>query len=98
MPNRNYQAGVRFERARKKVWEQDGNVVLRTAGSHGPFDLVAIGEDRVRLIQCKRVQTKAQAMRLIRLFEAKPPLFCSGATQYLEVYVKDLREVQVGVV
>lgn len=59
MPNRNYQAGRRFEYRVKKHLEKNGWFVVRSAGSKGAFDLVAIkhcsttvGSD-VALIQCK---------------------------------------------
>lgn len=75
MPNKNYLKGVRFERERKKYWEDLGSMVLRTAGSHGAFDLVAI--DSVGccyLIQCKCVETEKEAWNLIGKFKANPPL------------------------
>lgn len=37
-----YERGVRFERQVKKKWEDDGFWVMRSAGSKGKVDLVAI--------------------------------------------------------
>ncbi len=34
--------GTRLERAAKRRLEEKGYVVIRSAGSHGPFDLVAL--------------------------------------------------------
>jgi hypothetical protein len=42
MPNRNYLRGRAHEYAIKRKWERDGWTVLRTAGSHGFADLVAL--------------------------------------------------------
>jgi len=93
MPNRNYQAGVRFERQRKKHWEEAGYVVIRAAGSHGFADLVAFAtaHDAVYTIQCKRVATVAQAKRLLKNFATGEPRY--GYKQCMEVYVKQTREV-----
>lgn len=63
MPNRNYEAGVRFEREVMEIFEQAGfEEKARTAGSHGPWDVVMLkrtpqNEYEVRvlvLVQCKR--------------------------------------------
>lgn len=51
----NYRRGYLAERKAAKVLEP-GYVVARTAGSHSPFDVVAVGPNGVRLIQVKRVK------------------------------------------
>ena len=55
MPNANYQKGRKKEYLIKKQLEREGFIVLRTAGSHGFADLVAIDKDArwIRFIQCK---------------------------------------------
>lgn len=58
MPNPKYQAGYRLELETKKKWEAKGYYVIRSAGSHGIADLVALcsgssGNPLVYLIQCK---------------------------------------------
>ncbi len=55
MPNKNYVKGVRKERRIKHELERDGFIVLRTAGSHGFADLIAIDKETniIRFIQCK---------------------------------------------
>lgn len=95
MPNKNYVAGRNFEYARKKEWSSRGYIVLRTAGSHGPFDLVGIHPSYpVALIQCKRVETPPQANRLLNEFRNNPPLSTFGKYhQVMEVYVKTTRKV-----
>jgi Holliday junction resolvase len=40
-----YQKGRRFEYQFKKFLEKQGYIVLRTAGSHGFADLIAVGKD-----------------------------------------------------
>ena len=74
-PNKNYLAGRRFEYERKKAWETTGYTVLRTAGSHGFADLVAVRSGgHVTFIQCKIVSTMAELERLIVDFRNNPPL------------------------
>lgn len=55
MPNRNYEAGRRFEWKVRDHYEEMGYVVFRLAGSKGLFDLVAWPPtmDKPILIQCK---------------------------------------------
>ena len=58
--NTNYRKGASFEYACKGKLENQGYTVLRTAGSHGFADLIAIKpsdgqqlKDRILFIQCK---------------------------------------------
>lgn len=100
----NYERGRAFEYKRRDFYlkEKAFLMVLRTAGSHGPYDLVGIGPSGgVHLIQCKRCKTKAEAERLIKAFKTSPPLvpkFRSGFVQLIDVYVEDTREVLTGFV
>lgn len=48
-----YQRGVRFEYKVKQAYEARGCYVVRSAGSHGLFDLIAIDEHGVEGVQCK---------------------------------------------
>lgn len=50
----NYRRGVEKERECQKILEAAGYETARTAGSHGPFDVIAVGPLGVRLIQLKR--------------------------------------------
>ena len=79
----------RLEYECKKAWEAKGHIVIRAAGSHGPFDLVAIRDGgRVTLSQCKLVSGAREMARLLRDFRANPPLNLSGDYhQCLEVKV-----------
>lgn len=82
MANTNYNRGVRWERKVKSIYEAKGYTVLRTAGSHGAFDLIAFKADDmeggyvVRLIQCKVLKkpTKNQAKNMTAKFVSSPPL------------------------
>lgn len=50
----NYSKGASFERKIKKQLEEEGCFCVRSAGSHGPVDLVCINETKeVLFIQCK---------------------------------------------
>jgi Holliday junction resolvase len=54
VPNSRYVSGANFERAVKAHLESCGWFVVRSAGSHGPVDLVALWHDFTpALIQCK---------------------------------------------
>lgn len=55
MPNKNYLRGRRLEWQVKKDLEADGWTVMRTAGSHGFADLIALRGDMIRFIQCKTI-------------------------------------------
>ena len=54
MPNPNYKKGAAAEYYMKRVLESVGYVVTRAAGSHGTFDLVALGKADVVAVQSKR--------------------------------------------
>lgn len=76
--NKNYRTGRTFEYETIETWEEQGYTASRTAGSHGPYDVIAFRPDRVpELIQCKRTTSKATAKRLIEKFkfETTPSLF-----------------------
>ena len=65
MVNKNYIAGRRFEYKVKKYYEKKGYTVLRTSGSHGFADLIAVRNKeslkRIVFIQCKnRKPTKQE--------------------------------------
>lgn len=95
-PNNNYVAGRRFEYKRRSHYHRLGyEEVIRTAGSHGAFDLICINSDRpVLCVQCKRVEDRAAAKRLMEKFKTSPPFPPSEfITQVMDVYVKKDREV-----
>jgi Holliday junction resolvase len=58
MPNTRYRSGVNLEREIRQILEERYNIpCLRTAGSKGAFDLVALGK-RTLLIQVKYTAKK----------------------------------------
>jgi Holliday junction resolvase len=76
MPNRNYEKGRRFEYVEKKRLENLGYIVLRTSGSHGFADLVAVKPGEVRFIQCKaQPATKADVKKYknMRIYRMNAP-------------------------
>lgn len=94
MPNANYLAGRRFEYERMKYWRKDmGYDVMRTAGSRGTYDLIAIHPDHgVVLIQCKVVTHGAAADRLLEAF--RNTCHIKGATQRLEIKIKGRKGIE----
>lgn len=74
MSNKNYQRGVRAERLLKQQLEVIGYLVIRAAGSHSAFDLVAAHKrsGTVRFIQVKTMKTNPQP--LLRKFINTVPL------------------------
>ena len=62
----NYSKGANYERAVKKELEKEGYSVIRSAGSHGIFDLVAWKSDKILFIQVKYLckATKADIEKL----------------------------------
>jgi len=67
--NRNYNRGRAYEYKAKKALEQQGWTVIRAAGSHGPYDLIAFKEgQRVRCIQIKATKVAAGIRLLERRF------------------------------
>jgi len=95
MSNVNYRAGANFEYKRKKYYESDGLHVIRSAGSHGKFDLTCLYDHMTpTLVQCKRVKTLSAAHRLLDAFVKSPPLAASDKyCQIMDVYVEEARAV-----
>ena len=52
----NYRRGTEKERQAMKELERVGYTAMRTAGSHGPFDVIAVAPQGIRLIQIGRVK------------------------------------------
>jgi len=51
--SKSYVKGRRFEHYVKDKLEARGWIVTRSAGSKGPFDLLAVKNGKILLIQCK---------------------------------------------
>jgi hypothetical protein len=96
LANKNYQKGVRFERERLKHYAAMGRCALRTAGSHGAFDIVVVDDAHgiCSLIQCKVTSDHRTAERLLAAFRDNPPLKrMKGIHQTMEVKVTGSMEV-----
>ena len=70
MVNKNYIAGRRFEYKVKKYYENKGYTVLRTSGSHGFADLVAVKKNvrTIIFIQCKNRKPTKQEIEKFEKF------------------------------
>ena len=66
MPNKNYEKGRRKEYKICNIMKKLGyQIAQRTAGSHSPFDIIAINwlTNDIKLIQCK---PDTMSMKMIR--------------------------------
>lgn len=69
MPNKNYLKGRRKEYKICSQYKQEGcDIAQRTAGSHSPFDVIAINSQKKKifLIQCKPDNISEQQLRKIQ--------------------------------
>jgi len=86
-----YRKGHRWELKIKKIWEEKGYVVYRSAGSKGAADLIALKDGKIVLIQVK-VNKKPSRSEVLKLKkEAKK---CK-ATPLLVLWNSKKREVEV---
>jgi len=82
VPNKNYLTGRAYEYKAKKVLEEDGYTVIRAAGSHGLWDLIAVrGTEPVRCIQIKRTKSPGGVKQLFGRF--KPQVNGDASTHYV---------------
>lgn len=61
---RNARRGADTERRCRKLLESQGYTVVRSAASKSPWDLIAVGSNDIRLVQCK-LQSKERSVRPI---------------------------------
>lgn len=69
MPNKNYLKGRRKEYLIVKKYKELGyDIAQRTAGSHSPFDVIAINlkKKEIKLIQCKPDSMNSHQQQKIR--------------------------------
>ena len=89
----NYEVGRRFEYERAAYYRERGYTVMRTAGSHGPFDLVCLKEGEPALcVQCKVVATRKEADRLMEKFLVAGPSY-GDIHERLDIKVKGNKDV-----
>lgn len=89
MPNKNYIRGRAWEyEVMKFALEAGASMVFRTAGSHGPYDIIAFYPETriVNLTQCKtkinKVRTGVKQSEEIKL-DGLWTIKCSKATKYI---------------
>lgn len=89
MPNKNYLRGRRFEYEVAKTLKEQGYEVMRTAGSHGKFDIIALRSGvKPIFYQCKVTDNERTANRMGAEFKENPPfLGCKEFHQCLMVKV-----------
>lgn len=89
----NYARGTAFERRRREHYESIGYTVTRSAGSKGAVDLIAYKpKGRILMIQCKRVETMGEYLKLRDRFKESPPLPPGEHyLQMLDVYITKIR-------
>ena len=66
-----YAKGAKLERRAMHILEEDGYTCTRSAGSHGPWDIVGFrGVEPARIIQVKSNISEAAAMRELKKLRA----------------------------
>ena len=76
----NYSRGRYYEYKAKKELEAQGYTILRSAGSHGPWDLTAFkDEEPVRCVQIKYTKSERGMKRLLNTFK---PILVRGQSHY----------------
>ena len=85
MPRSPYKRGARYEYYVKQLLEEKGYLVVRTAGSHGPFDLIAIDKEKreILLVQVTRrkylsAELKESLASLAGTYAVKPVVYQLG--------------------
>jgi Holliday junction resolvase len=85
MPRSPYKKGARYEYYVKQLLEEKGYLVVRTAGSHGPFDLIAIDRKRgeillvqVTLRESVPAELKRELASLAGTYAVKPVVYRRG--------------------
>jgi len=66
----NYLKGRAFEYQIKDFLERNHYFVLRMAGSHSPFDLIAINGDEIKFIQAKELKNKSAINHVVKEVES----------------------------
>ena len=66
-----YEVGTHYEYKAKEELENEGYLVIRSAKSHSPFDLVVLGHLEVNFIQVKKCETLEKAEKALRNFKKK---------------------------
>jgi Holliday junction resolvase len=85
VPRSPYRKGARYEYYVKQLLEEKGYLVVRTAGSHGPFDLIAIDKEKreILLVQVTKrrylpAELKRRLASLAGTYAVKPVVYRLG--------------------
>jgi len=78
-----YRLGRKLEYRIKKLLEEHGYEVIRSAGSHGRWDLIAIKDKIVRLIQVKKGKVQKYKIKDLMPLLAKPAVVSKEAWFYI---------------
>ncbi|MBT9252190.1 MAG: hypothetical protein KM296_00545 [Brockia lithotrophica] len=83
-----YRKGRNAEYAVKRKLEKEGYIVIRSAGSHSPADLIAVNEEKIVFVQVKSTNNPSQIRQMF--MQAKKELSSLPSPPYVEkrVYVK----------
>ena len=73
-----YSAGANFERRLFKVLEREGAYVIRSAGSKGAIDIVALFDGAVGCYQCQLDLPFPPAKREALIDAIRNKLYCQG--------------------
>lgn len=78
MVNKNYKRGRDAEYECMQQLREEGFTAFRTAGSHGMFDVIAVNDTIIRLIQVERIKKgkstrKTRDWKTIQNFKNCPP-------------------------
>ena len=96
----NYRNGGDLERAAKKHLEAEGYFVMKSGGSKGPVDLLAMKPGETLFIQCKTrgamPPAERMALRMLAIRLGAVPLLCSWLKQGTAARVPWFVRLQLG--
>jgi Holliday junction resolvase len=90
MVNKNYVSGRRFEYTIKKELQDMGWIAIRSAGSHSPFDIIALKGDRILLLQLKKY--RGGTMPQAKYYEEMKKLFSLDISNVLQPTVAIIQD------
>jgi len=85
-----YKRGYEIERRAINELKRLGYLAVRTAGSHSPFDVIAINECEVRLIQVKSCRAFSNSIFNRALFDYAGFEFPEGCSK--EIWIWEYRK------
>jgi len=92
MVNKQYQRGRRFEYKVKKLLEDNGFIVLRTSGSHGFADLVALRDNQVYFMQLK-YGAKISAREYSKMYDIMVDTAVADNIHFMVVHSKPYKSI-----